>query len=300
MNGARLVARRLPQAPGVYRFRDDNGRVLYIGRAVNLRRRVLSYWTHLGDRPQLARMVNRIARVEGVACDSEHEAAWLERNLLEHSKPRWNRTEGGAEVIGYIRFDPSRTRAGLQFTHTITPGVRHFGPYLGGLRIRQAISAMHRVIPLQYTADGDGSLREFAQLFGVGPDDREALTRASYAVLERDAAAIAAVRDELIRRRDRASAALRFEFAAKLQDELAAFEWIMAEQKVARLTADDAEVFGWADGVLVGFGVRDGRVRTWTQHATSERTARARVAATPAGWQLFAQRNAELAARLLA
>ncbi len=295
MDQARLVARRLPQAPGVYRFRDDNGRILYIGRAVNLRRRVLSYWTHLGDRPRLARMVNRIARVEGVQCDSEHEAAWLERNLLEHTKPRWNRTEGGQEVIGYIRFDPD----GPRFTHELELTKKHFGPYLGGLRIRQAISALQRVIPLQYTTEATGSVREFGKLFGVGPDDRESLTQAAYAVLDREPAAVEAVRAELVRRRDQAAGALRFEFAGKLQDELAALEWIVAEQKVSLLTADDADVFGWADGIMVSFGLRDGRVRTWTQHAMTERTARERVAATPAGWQLFAQRNAELAALLL-
>lgn len=296
MDRARLVARRLPQAPGVYRFRDENGRILYIGRAVNLRRRVLSYWTHLGDRPRLARMVNRIARVEGVQCDSEHEAAWLERNLLEHTKPRWNRTEGGQEVIGYIRFDSD----GPRFTHELGATTKHFGPYLGGLRIRQAISALQRVIPLHYTTEATGSVREFAKLFGVGPDDREELTAAAYAILDREPAAVEAVRAELVRRRDQAAGALRFEFAGKLQDELAAFEWIVAEQKVSLLAADDADVFGWADGVMVGFGLRDGRVRTWTQHAMTERTAHDRVAATPAGWQLFAQRNAELAARLLA
>src|SRR3954451_3441690 len=143
--------RELPAEPGVYRFRDEAGKVLYIGRARNLRRRVRSYWVNLGDRPHLARMVRRIARVEGVWCDSEHEAAWLERNLLEHSRPRWNRTEGGAEVVGYIRFDDGPQRPGLRFTHTVSPAAPHFGPYLGGLRVRQAISALQRVLPLQYT-----------------------------------------------------------------------------------------------------------------------------------------------------
>ncbi|WP_405064119.1 hypothetical protein OG474_21395 [Kribbella sp. NBC_01505] len=295
MSQARLLARRLPQAPGVYRFRDDGGRILYIGRAVNLRRRVLSYWTHLGDRPGLARMVNRIARVEGVWCDSDHEAAWLERNLLEHTKPRWNISEGGQEVVGYIRFDAN----GPRFTHELGTTTKHFGPYLGGLRVRQAISALQRVIPLQYTTAATGSVREFAKLFGVGPDDRDSLTKAAYAVLDREPDAVEAVRAELVRRRDQAAGALRFEFAGKLQDELAAFEWIVAEQKVSLLTADDADVFGWADGIMVGFGLRGGRVRTWTQHAMTERAAHDRVAATPAGWQLFAQRNAELAARLL-
>ena len=77
----------LPLAPGVYRFRDQEGRALYVGRAVSLRRRVLSYWGDLGDRGHLAPMVARIARVEAVICDSAHEAAWLERNLLQRRLP---------------------------------------------------------------------------------------------------------------------------------------------------------------------------------------------------------------------
>jgi excinuclease ABC subunit C len=287
----------LPLGPGVYRFRDDAGKVLYIGRARNLRRRVQSYWTHLGDRPHLARMVRRIARVEGVWCDSDHEAAFLERNLLEHSKPRWNRTEGGAEVVGYIRL-AGGAKPGLRFEHTPTPD--HYGPYLGGLQIRKAISGLHRVLPLQYTVEGDGSAREFGQLFGIGPDDRDALARTAIAVLERDPTAVATLRAELVRRRDRAAGELRYEFAGKVQDELEALDWIVSEQKVAWLDPRDADVYGWADGVLVQFQVRGGRMCTWTQRAVSERTARDRVASTPPLWQVFAQRNAELAARLLA
>lgn len=290
--------RELPAGPGVYRFRDDAGKVLYIGRARNLRRRVQSYWANLGDRPHLVRMVRRIARVEGVWCDSDHEAAWLERNLLEHSKPRWNRVEGGAEVVGYIRLDDG-SRPGLRFEHTVRGKALHFGPYLGGLRIRQAISGLHRVLPLQYTVSGDGSAEEFGRLFGIGPGDRAGLARTAIAVLERDPAAVAALRAELVRRRDRAAGELRYEFAAKVQAEIEALDWIVAEQKVAWLEPRDAEVHGWADGVLVRFEVRAGRMCTWTQRAMGEAAARDRVAATPELWRPFARRNAELAARLL-
>ena len=83
----------LPVAPGVYRFRDARGRVLYIGRATSLRNRVASYWSDLCDRGHLVPMVARVARVEAVACDSSHKAAWLERNLLETSMPP--RVSGG-------------------------------------------------------------------------------------------------------------------------------------------------------------------------------------------------------------
>ncbi|RZT28594.1 excinuclease ABC subunit C [Kribbella sp. VKM Ac-2569] len=290
--------RELPAGPGVYRFRDDAGKVLYIGRARNLRRRVQSYWVNLGDRPHLQRMVRRIARVEGVWCDSEHEAAWLERNLLEHSKPRWNRTEGGAEVVGYIRLADG-SKPGLRFEHTISGGGPHFGPYLGGLRIRRAISGLHRVLPLQYTVAGDGSAEEFGRLFGIGPADRDALARTAIAVLLKEPASVETLRSELVRRRDRAAGELRYEFAAKVQGEIEALEWICAEQKVAWMEPRDADVYGWADGVLVRFELRSGRMCTWTQRAVGEATARERVAATPALWQPFARRNAELAARLL-
>jgi excinuclease ABC subunit C len=242
-------------------------------------------------------MVPRIARVEGVWCDSEHEAAFLERNLLEQSKPRWNRIEGGAEVVGYIRFDDG-SRPGLRFEHTVSGTAPHFGPYLGGLQIRRAISAVHRVLPLQYTVHGDGSAQEFGRLFGIGPGDRDALARTAIAVLSRDPSAVNAVRDELVRRRDRAAGGLRFEFAAKVQDEIAALDWIVAEQKVTCLEPQDTDVYGWADGVLVHFSMRGGRMSAWQQRAASEASARERVAATPLPWQSFAHRNAELAVRL--
>ena len=100
---ARSVVAELPNTPGVYRFRDASERVLYIGRAINLRRRVGSYWTQPDGR--LAEMVRRIARIEAVICQSEHEAAWLERNLLEQVLPPWNKTAGGQEVPVFLRLD---------------------------------------------------------------------------------------------------------------------------------------------------------------------------------------------------
>ena len=123
----------LPAAPGVYRFRDDSGRVLYVGRAGELRRRVSSYWGDLRDRRHLRRMVLRVARIEALVCDSAHEAAWAERNLLERSLPPWNRIVGGLEVPVSIRLDasPEAPRLGLASAHRPAPGVRCFGPYLG-------------------------------------------------------------------------------------------------------------------------------------------------------------------------
>lgn len=79
-NGPAAIG-RLPPGPGAYRFRDAGGRVLYIGRASGLRSRVGSYWSDLRGRDHLAPMVERIASVEAVSCDSER--------ALEATPPGW-------------------------------------------------------------------------------------------------------------------------------------------------------------------------------------------------------------------
>jgi excinuclease ABC subunit C len=289
-------AAALPQAPGVYRFRDRAGRVLYIGRAVSLRRRVLSYWGDLGDRARLAPMVARIARVEAVTCDSAHEAAWLERNLLEHRRPPWNRALGGQEAEVWIRLSASPRRPGL--TVVRQPASGDFGPYLGGQKVRDAVSGLGRVLPLGYAADRQaGTERDMARVRGTAPAARAGLARAIAAVLDRDQAAVTALRAELTARRDAATAALAFEFAGRLQAELEALDWVTGEQKVTR-AQDDADVCGWADGVLVWFEIRDGRMRVWRHRPCGAAAARRYLEQSPPDWAAFARRNAELAARL--
>lgn len=286
--------RLLPLAPGVYRFRDATGRILYIGRAAELRRRVASYWGSLRDRRHLRRMVPRIARIEAVECDSEHEAAWLERNLLERSRPRWNRITG-TESIVYIGLHQR-----LEVRHEAGGTGRTFGPYLGGDKVRLAVSGLDRVLPLAYAAATLGGFdRDMARMRGIEPGSGTELAAAIEAVLCRDAAAAAAVRVELSDRRDAAAAALAFELAARIQEEIEALDWVLAEQKVTtHQSTVDVEIHGWSDGVLVSFQLRAGRLQGWTQRPCTEPAGAARVLATPPEWQAFAARTATLAARL--
>jgi excinuclease ABC subunit C len=296
---AARAAAALPLTPGVYRFRDQAGRVLYIGRAVSLRRRVQSYWRDLGDRAHLAPMVARIARVEAVPCDSAHEAAWLERNLLERRLPPWNRSPGGQEAEVWIRLSASPRAPGLTVVRQPAPG--DFGPYLGGQKVRDAVSGVNRVLPLGHAADHQaGTGRELALVRGAVPAARAGLARGIAAVLDRDPAAVAALRAELTTRRDAAATALAFEFAGKLQAELEAVDWITAEQKVTRGPCDlrDADVYGWAGGILVCLEIRGGRMTGWRQRPCAAAAARRYLEQSPPGWTAFAHRSAELAARL--
>jgi excinuclease ABC subunit C len=296
----RELAARLPLAPGVYRFRDAAGRVLYVGRATSLRRRVASYWGDLGDRRHLTRMMPRVARIEAVVCDSVHEAAWLERNLLRTRLPPWNRAPtGGQESEVWIRLSAASRKPCVEIVYQPAPGDRCFGPYLGGRQVRQAVTGLCRVLPLAYAADNaTGTRRDMARTLGVTAADRVTLAEAAAAVLDRDPAAIKSLRNRLTARRDAAAGALAFEFAARLQAEIEALEWVTAEQKVTQAVPADFDVYGWSDGTLVRFAVRGGRLSEWAQRSCDESSARPQVMATPPEWTSFAQRTAELAARL--
>jgi Pyridine nucleotide-disulphide oxidoreductase/Pyridine nucleotide-disulphide oxidoreductase, dimerisation domain/GIY-YIG catalytic domain len=328
---ARAAVALLPSGPGVYRFRDDRNRTLYIGRAANLRRRVGSYWADLGDRPHLARMVPRTCRIEAAVCDTEHEAAWLERSLLERQIPPWNRTAGGQEVEVCIRLDASGGSPGLSVVHTSvvhasggpasggpasggpasggpasngrsgsgSAAVRYFGPYLGGARVRMATAGLHRIFPLQYAADAPtGTMRDLARHQGVSGADRSSLAGSVAAILDRDPAAITALRLQLTARRAIAARAQAYELAGRIHAELAAIEWVTCAQRIATLDGQDAEVAGWASGVLVRFEIRAGRMCGWQQLRRTQAQAQPRLAASPPRWQDFAYRNAVLAAAL--
>jgi excinuclease ABC subunit C len=302
---ARLAAAALPDGPGVYRFTDGRNRTLYVGRAVNLRRRVASYWGDLGDRAHLAPMVGQIRAVGAVSCASEHEAAWLERNLLERSIPRWNRTAGGQEVEVCIRLDRSPRSAALSVVHDCAAqkddgdSVRYFGPYLGGARVRLAVAGLNRIFPLGYAADHrPGTVAEMAVGRGVNRGDREAFAQSLTAVLDRDPAAVMSLRTKLAARRTDAAQVQAYELAGRIHAELAALDWVTSPQRVASLVHEDADVAGWADGVLVRFEVRAGRMRGWRQQTSTSEEASPFLAATASAWREFADRNAELAARL--
>jgi excinuclease ABC subunit C len=293
---------RLPHAPGVYRFRDAAGHVLYLGRAVSLRRRVVSYWGDLGDRAHLTAMVAKITRVEAVVCDSAHEAAWLERNLLERRLPPWNRSRsGGQEAEVWIRLSESARTPGVTVVRQLRPAdaARYFGPYLGGHKVRDAVSGLGRVLPLGYAAAGAaGTERDMARVRGASPSARAGLVAAVAAVLSRDPTAVASLRAELTSRRDAATAGLAFELAGRLQAEIEALDWISGEQKVTRAQPYDLDAHGWSDGVLVSFEIRGGRLCGWRQRDCDASAARPQEDQTPDEWAAFARRSAELAARL--
>lgn len=281
---------------------------MYLGRATSLRSRVGSYFIELHNRPHLRRMVPQIDRIEALVVASVHEAAWLERNLHHRSLPRWNRIRGGTEVPQVIELDDAPGGPRLSVVHLgdrRSADVRwgstvRFGPYLGGLRVRTAVSGLHRVWPVGSTGTRlTGSEQDMAAVRGVSPADRARLVAVLIATLERDPEAVASTLAELARRRDQASAELRFEAAGRLLDEARAVEWVTSVQRVSALEPIDAELAGWSDGVLLTLQIRAGRLDGWAQRRCGAEAADRRVRDTAQPWRDLTRTNVELAARLL-
>src|SRR5438105_13266076 len=155
-----------------------------------------------------------------VSCIS---AARLERNLLEQALPPWNKTAGGQEVPVFLRLDWHSGSPGVTVEHSIEPStcVRHFGPYLGGGKVRLAASALHRVMPLAYTGELlHQSEQDMARVRGIDPSARLVLVEAIMSVLDRTPAAVTAIRAELISRRDAAAQNRDFERARGVQSDV--------------------------------------------------------------------------------
>lgn len=287
----------LPAEPGVYRFRDGNDRVIYVGRATELRSRVRSYAGDLGRRRHLRRMVPQISRVEAIVCASVPEAGWLERNLLERSLPRWNRTRGGMELVGWLQVDDDPARPGLEL---VVEGTAHaddaFGPFLGVERLALARSALLRAWPVPLAGSRlRAADRSMAEARGVSPGELAAYTRQVRAVLSGDREVIAMLHALLAAASDRAVTQLAFETARQIQAEVAALDWLVAPQRVTGCSPG-LRLGATADGVEFCLWATADRLDRWTSARTAAQPGP--TPETPAEWREFTLRNAELAAAL--
>jgi excinuclease ABC subunit C len=284
----------------VYLFRDAGGRVVYVGRSRNLAARVRSYWSDLRDRPHLRRMVARVAWVEPVICESEHEAAFLESDLLERHPTRYNRTLGMESRV-WLRLSGDTRAPRLDVVHDPTPadGASWFGPYLGWEPARQAAAGLLRLYPLRFTGSAlSRSDRELAHSLGVGEHDRERLARAVRDVLARGRTAVRSAIGRLERMRDDTARGLMFEHAAALREQARGLRWITEPQKLGLMEAVDGDFAGAARGARVVLSLRGGRLAQ--RHFLPVADPGPSGVWAEGAWPELARANAELMARLWA
>lgn len=275
----RPAPKDVPDAPGVYRFRDAGNRVLYVGKAKSLRSRISSYFADLtGLHPRTRHMVTTAAHVEWTVVSTEVEALQLEYNWIKEFDPRFNvryRDDKSYPVLA-VTMQEEFPRPHV-YRGPRKKGVRYFGPYAHAWAIRETLDLLLRVFPARtcsntvfrrHTQMGRPCLLGYidkcaAPCVGrVGAQEHRAIVQDLCDFL---AGNTDGMMRTLERRMNEASEQFEFERAAKLRDDLAALRKVMEKQAVVLPDGTDADVVAFAhdelQAAVVVFHVRGGRVR---------------------------------------
>jgi excinuclease ABC subunit C len=269
----------IPDKPGVYRFRDSGGRVIYVGKAKSLRQRLNSYFAdtwNLHARTQ--QMVRSAAKVDWVTVNTEVEALQLEYSWIKEYDPRFNVRYRDDKSYPYLAVTLDEEYPRLQVMRGAKrKGVRYFGPYSHAWAIRETLDLLLRVFPARTCSKG---VFKSARISGrpcllgyIGKCSAPCVgrvTEAEHRQIALDFCDFMAGRtDTMVRRLQKemqaASEELQFEKAARLRDDLAALRRAMEKQAVVLGDGTDADVVAFADDPLEAavqvFNVRGGRVR---------------------------------------
>jgi DNA polymerase-3 subunit epsilon len=145
----RHLAEHLPHAPGVYLFRDDRGRVLYVGTSKDLRTRVRSYFTASETRSRMGEMVGLAATVSGIVCATPLEAEVRELRLIAEHKPKYNRRSRFPERVHWIKLTREPWPRLSLVRHVIDDGADYIGPYSSKRTAERSVAALHEAFPIR-------------------------------------------------------------------------------------------------------------------------------------------------------
>ncbi|HXW76275.1 MAG TPA: excinuclease ABC subunit UvrC [Candidatus Eremiobacteraceae bacterium] len=270
------VLERLPAEPGIYQMIDAAGQIIYVGKAIDLRSRVRSYFQP--GRPLETRidaMVERVADVRTIIVRNETEALLLECNLIKQHQPPFNVRLKDDKRYPYLKVTLGEPFPRVVFTRKIVEdGGRYFGPYTDAARLRDAIDVIRRVFPLRtckYTDIGERYHRPCLQyhIKRCMAPCAFLQTKDDYAAIVSDVVLFLAGRRKLLVDRleaemQTASENLAYEHAGRLRDRIADLERVMAKQEVVWSSRIDMDAIAGAHGQGVSclevFLVRDGKL----------------------------------------
>ena len=269
----------IPDAPGAYLFRDADGRVVYVGKARSLRKRLATYWGR-PLHPRTAAMMAAAGSVEWISASTEVDALMLEYNLIKEHLPRFNIRYRDDKSYPYLALTVGERWPRAQVMRGAKrKNVKYFGPFGHAYAIRETLDALTRVFPVRTCSNAFFDQRARARrpclYFDIGrcagpcvPDVTGVTDESYWAHVDALADFLSGNERPVLKRLDRemreADERQEYERAAKLRDQLAAARRALESQEMVLTQAESLDVIGLAEDDLEAafqvFFVRKGRV----------------------------------------
>ncbi|MCF6205976.1 MAG: excinuclease ABC subunit UvrC, partial [Sulfurovum sp.] len=271
------IIKNLPEKPGVYQYFDPNGKLLYVGKAKNLRHRVKSYWRftpHLrpnpSQSPRILKMLSETDHLDYIIVESEEDALILENSLIKQLKPKYNILLRDDKTYPYIYIDESTPFPRFEITRKVIKGrqVTYYGPFpTGG---RALLDALYEIYPLvqKKSCLREGQACLFHQINKclapcegkVTPEDYDKIVQeAKEALVKRNK-----LTEKLTERMGTLAMQERFEEAAAMRDMISAIEALSIHSSIDLANSLDVDIFavlnGDERGVIVKLFMRNGKI----------------------------------------
>ncbi len=246
--------KKLPTKPGVYIMHDKNDKIIYVGKAINLKRRVTSYFRKTNKTQRILNMVALIDHFEYIVCDNEAEALILECNLIKKNMPKFNVLLKDDKTYPYIKINVKADFPDVYITRKIlNDGAKYFGPYANAGAAKEMVDFIKSKFKIRQCKNFKYKDRAclnyhikkcLAPCMGyISKEDYAKQINQIVSVLD---GKTDDVLKELKSEMELASSKQEFEKAARLRDELFAVENISQKQKVSNISDNDIDVIGIA------------------------------------------------------